>query len=159
MGTSIVKWLSKYVLWIPNNWAPACWGGHEKLLKMCHRFCLSLVRKGWTQCSGFWYRSHKCLSIWPLNLLPLSSFSNGFYCVVFIHWRDVVPSLVAVLTAVPRSTFASVWFHKMPVWVSLNARENWLGSVVGVLLQMWYFSSLENYQGRGDDSAGKFNYF
>jgi hypothetical protein len=47
----------------------------------------------------------------------------------------------------------------MPVWESLNGRENWMGSIVGVLLQMWYFSSLENYQGKGDDSAGKFNYF
>lgn len=53
----------------------------------------------------------------------------------------------------------TVWFHKMPVWVSLNGGENWIGSVVGVLLQMWYFSSLENYQGKGDDCAGKFNYF
>lgn len=53
----------------------------------------------------------------------------------------------------------AVWFHKMPAWVSLNGGENWIGYVVGVLLQMWYFSSLENYQGKRDDSAGKFNYF
>lgn len=40
----------------------------------------------------------------------------------------------------------AVWFHRMPSWVSVNGGESWIGSTVGVLLQTWYFGSLEHYQ-------------
>lgn len=70
----------------------------------------------------------------------------------------VAPNCFPVVSALVPLAFA-IWFHKMPAWVSLNGGKNWIGYVVGVILQMWYFSSLENYQGKKDDSAGKFNYF